>query len=173
MRWSLARPNVRFPRWGGTRTDTRIAYLTGNELRVVGGDGKGDRVLDRPRPPPRRPSGDRAPGHVLAYARRDGTVRVVNADTGAVLDRDAPTALEPSSRENEAAAVRRLLGASATSPSRCGRRTAAGSRPAGRRPTSSSSSASVGGRQIRAVSNVSSQFRSRSFPTISGWCCAP
>ena len=31
----------------------------------------------------------------------------------------------------------------------------------------------VGRRQIRAVSNVSSQFRSRSFPTISGWCCAP
>ena len=30
-----------------------------------------------------------------------------------------------------------------------------------------------GGRQIRAVSNVSAQFRSRSFPTISGWCCAP
>ncbi|NUT54738.1 MAG: hypothetical protein HOQ03_01975 [Thermoleophilia bacterium] len=26
---------------------------------------------------------------------------------------------------------------------------------------------------IRAVSNVSAQFRSRTFPTISGWCCAP
>jgi hypothetical protein len=26
---------------------------------------------------------------------------------------------------------------------------------------------------IRAVANVSAQFRSRSFPTISGWCCAP
>jgi hypothetical protein len=26
---------------------------------------------------------------------------------------------------------------------------------------------------IRAVANVSAQFRSRSFPTINGWCCAP
>ena len=31
----------------------------------------------------------------------------------------------------------------------------------------------AGKQQIRAVSNVSAQFRSRSFPTISGWCCAP
>ena len=28
------------------------------------------------------------------------------------------------------------------------------------------------GRRIRAVSNVSEQFRSRSFPRIEGWCCA-
>ena len=47
VRWTLARPDVRFPRWGGTRTDTRIAYLSGSELRVVGGDGKGDRLVDR------------------------------------------------------------------------------------------------------------------------------
>ena len=29
------------------------------------------------------------------------------------------------------------------------------------------------GRSIRAVSNVSQQFRSRSFPQVEGWCCAP
>ena len=29
------------------------------------------------------------------------------------------------------------------------------------------------GRRIRAVSNVSEQFRSRSFPRVEGWCCAP
>jgi len=29
------------------------------------------------------------------------------------------------------------------------------------------------GRGIRAVSNISEQFRSRSFPQIQGWCCAP
>ena len=28
-------------------------------------------------------------------------------------------------------------------------------------------------RQIQAVSNVSAQFRSRSFPRIEGWCCVP
>ena len=42
VRWTLARPAVRFPRWGGTATDTRIAYLTGSRLHVVAGDGTGD-----------------------------------------------------------------------------------------------------------------------------------
>jgi hypothetical protein len=42
LRWSLARPAVRFPRWGGTRDDTRIAYLSGSRLHVVAGDGTGD-----------------------------------------------------------------------------------------------------------------------------------
>jgi hypothetical protein len=45
VRWTLARRGMRFPRWGGTPTDTRIAYLSGNQLRVVAGDGTGDRPL--------------------------------------------------------------------------------------------------------------------------------
>ena len=168
VRWSLARPNVRFPRWGGSRTDTRIAYITGNELRVVGGDGKGDRVLDRP-VPAQAPLWRPGAAHVLAYARADGTVRVVNTDTGAVLLRDAPGQLA----ENEEAAVRRVLGASADvdTPVRSpdGRWLAAGWPEADQLVFVRT----VGGRQIRAVSNVSAQFRSQSFPTISGWCCAP
>lgn len=169
VRWSLARPNVRFPRWSGTRTDTRIAYLSGGELRVVGGDGKGDRLLDRQaarRAPLWRPGA----AHVLVYARRDGTVRIVNADTGAVLRRDAGQGLLV---QDEAAAVRRVLGASADvdTPVRSpdGRWLAAGWPEADQLVFVRA----VGGRQIRAVSNVSAQFRSRSFPTISGWCCAP
>jgi hypothetical protein len=168
VRWSLARPIVRFPRWGGTRTDTRIAYLSGGELRVVGGDGKGDRVLDAraAASAPRWQPGSR---HVLAYTRRDGTVRVVDADTGQVLAREEP---HDASQEDDQAAVRRLLGdGDFAEPVRSpdGRWLAVGwpgadqlvfLRVAGRQ-------------QIRAVSNVSSQFRSRSFPTISGWCCAP
>jgi hypothetical protein len=169
VRWSLARPNVRFPRWGGTKTDTRIAYITGNELRVVGGDGKGDRVLDRP-VPRRAPLWRPGAAHVLAYARPDGTVRVVNTDTGAVLLRDAAPGLLT---ENEGAAVRRVLGASADvdAPVRSpdGRWLAAGWPEADQLVFVRT----AGGRQIRAVSNVSSQFRSRSFPTINGWCCAP
>jgi hypothetical protein len=169
VRWSLARPNVRFPRWGGTKTDTRIAYITGNELRVVGGDGKGDRVLDRS-VPRRAPLWRPGAAHVLAYARPDGTVRVVNTDTGAVLLRDAAPGLLT---ENEGAAVRRVLGASADvdAPVRSpdGRWLAAGWPEADQLVFVRT----AGGRQIRAVSNVSSQFRSRSFPTINGWCCAP
>ena len=42
VRWTLARPDVRFPRWSGTATDTRIAYLSGGRLRVVAGDGTHD-----------------------------------------------------------------------------------------------------------------------------------
>jgi hypothetical protein len=42
VRWKLARPNVRTPVWTGTRSDTRIAYVTDGRLHVVGGDGRGD-----------------------------------------------------------------------------------------------------------------------------------
>ena len=152
MRWTLARPNVRFPRWGGTKTDTRIAYLSGGELRVVGGDGKGDRLLDR-LADDLAPAWQRAAGHRLAYARRDGSVRVVDADTGAVLDRDAPRSL--------------VEAAPTVSPD--GRWRVAGWADADQLVFTRLSRP----RQIRAVSNVTAQFRSRSFPTISGWCCAP
>jgi hypothetical protein len=45
VRWSLARPEVRSPRWSGTETDTRIAYSTRDRLNLVGGDGQGDLFL--------------------------------------------------------------------------------------------------------------------------------
>lgn len=44
-RWSLARRNVGLAAWGGSRTDTRIAYTARGGLHVVGGDGTKDRVL--------------------------------------------------------------------------------------------------------------------------------
>ena len=86
VRWTLARRDVRFPRWGGTRADTRIAYLSGAQLRIVAGDGTGDRRLAR------RASSVAAawrpgPAHVLTYARKDGFVRVVDAERGTVLSR--------------------------------------------------------------------------------------
>jgi len=166
--WSLARRDVRFPRWGGTRTDTRIAYFSQGQLRVVGGDGKGDRLLDN-RAALSAPSWKPGSGHVLEYARQDGTVRVVDVDSGEVLAREKPGA---PSRGGDQAAVRRLLGdGDFAQPVRS---------PDGRWLAVGWPSADqlvflhvVGRQQIRAVSNVSSQFRSRSFPTISGWCCAP
>jgi hypothetical protein len=45
VRWTLARPGVRSPRWTGTDVDTRIAYVDRTGLRVVAGDGTGDRLL--------------------------------------------------------------------------------------------------------------------------------
>ena len=47
VRWSLARRGPVWPRWEGTRIDTRIAYMTPKGLRVVAGDGTGDHLLDR------------------------------------------------------------------------------------------------------------------------------
>jgi len=85
VRWSLARPDVSLPSWGGTRTDTRIAYLQGRSLRVVAGDGTGDRLLARtvarvaPVWQPER--------HVVAFVSGPGVVVVRNVDSGAVLAR--------------------------------------------------------------------------------------
>ncbi|MBA3384426.1 MAG: PD40 domain-containing protein [Actinobacteria bacterium] len=42
VRWKLARRGVRTPVWAGTRSDTRIAYVTDGRLHVVGGDGRRD-----------------------------------------------------------------------------------------------------------------------------------
>ncbi|HZQ81209.1 MAG TPA: hypothetical protein VFB25_04455 [Gaiellaceae bacterium] len=47
VRWTLARRDPSSPTWSGTRTDTRIAYDSNGALRVVAGDGTGDRLLDR------------------------------------------------------------------------------------------------------------------------------
>lgn len=47
VRWTLTRRDVHSPRWEGTETDTRIAYIARSGLRVVAGDGTGDHLLDR------------------------------------------------------------------------------------------------------------------------------
>jgi hypothetical protein len=86
VRWSLSRPQqVSQPRWF-PRTGFRVAYRSGDNLRVVVGNGMGDRLLARnvaPTAPAWRP-GER---HVLAYADADGLVRVVDVDTRQQLAR--------------------------------------------------------------------------------------
>lgn len=80
VRWKLARPDVHLPRWGGSRRDTRIGYLSGSQLRVVGGDGRGDRLLARDVErvaPAWRP----ATFHFLAYAQDDRVI-VGDAESG-------------------------------------------------------------------------------------------
>lgn len=84
LRWSLSRPSVRYPRWGGSRVDTRIAYLSGQTLRVVVGNGAGDRLLAR-RVADVAPAWRPELPHVVAYATPDGAVRAVAADTGRTL----------------------------------------------------------------------------------------
>jgi hypothetical protein len=82
VRWTLARPGVTQARWGGTETDTRIAYADRTGIRVVAGDGTGDRLFA---PADRAPFAWR-PGarHVLAYVSAS-EVRVQDTDTGRML----------------------------------------------------------------------------------------
>jgi hypothetical protein len=80
VRWSIARPTVRFPRWGGDRTDTRIAYLSGPAPRIVAGDGTGDHTicftLVAPVPPVWKPGRHRA----LAIVARNQAVYALEPD---------------------------------------------------------------------------------------------
>ncbi len=228
VHWKLSRKYVRLPRWGGTRIDTRIAYLSGSVLRVVAGDGRNDhRVARQARPVGLawRPG----PAHVLAYARGDGFIRVVDSDRGTVLLKkpipEEPLALDwVADRllvltrttlrlyDDSGGVVLRRRGsftAAALAPraqgvavvhregsvstvdvlSRRGpaRRAFAGIgrfdtlvwSPDGRWLLVGWPAADqwvfvrvTGPRRIVAVSNVSRQFDSDSFPRIAGWCCA-
>jgi hypothetical protein len=91
VRWKLARRDVLFPRWGGTRTDTRIAYLSGSRLHVVAGDGTGD-VDAGGLPAAARLAPAWRPGspHVFAYVTTRGRVYVYEPDAGALRWRSAP-----------------------------------------------------------------------------------
>ena len=100
VHWSIGRGEVASPRWsnkGGG--DERVAYLAGSTVRVIGGDGRGDRALARNAArvvPAWRPR-----THVLAYVDGHGRVVVRDAETGAVQWRrtapERPEALEWSS----------------------------------------------------------------------------
>jgi Tol biopolymer transport system component len=81
LHWSIAKPGITGARWGGTKTDTRIAYLSGGALHVIGGDGKADRIVV-PHAAPVAPAWKAGDEHVLAYATRDGHVRIVDSDSG-------------------------------------------------------------------------------------------
>jgi hypothetical protein len=227
VRWTLARPQVAFPRWAGTKTDTKITYLTGSRLHVVAGDGTNDvdaggmpaaaRIA-----PAWRPGG----GFVLAYADTRGRVTVYDAASGSVHFRTRPIpdivsldwsphdrllvgragGLELYGAQGQRLRRVRLPGVVAAAFAPDGRRIAILRRAEvfvvdTNRRTTRRVFAGAGlldglawspdgrwllagwpdadqwvfvrgdGRRIRAVSNVSEQFRSRAFPRVEGWCC--
>ena len=233
-RWSLARPSVRAPRWTGTKTDTRIAYTSGNELRVVGGDGRGDLGLASAPDIGLAPLAWR-PGrrHVLAYAlvqqrillvvdvdakgeeiwsRRiagrvtrlewssdgrfllafaphglrvyDARGKVVARDDPSVGTRDADATFLPGT--HRVAIVRLhgaqsdvfLLGSGRSLFHVAGRLGQLEASPDGRWLLVAWPDADqllfvpVHGGRLRAVANISAQFRSQTFPRTEGWCCA-
>jgi hypothetical protein len=234
VRWKLARPDVRFPRWQGSRTDTRIAYVSRGRPRVVGGDGKGDRAACADRVAPVAPAWQPGTGRVLAFVSPEGRVHVYAVDRCRLLLRsaafDAPRALAwsddgrrlvlvtaervvvfrpdrsrplgqrpiagtvdaafaPGSRRLALARDQDVVVLDVDRPGRTPRRLFAG--PGGRLTDVAWSPdarwlliawkdadqwvfvRSAGERRLAAVSNVASQFESRAFPRVMGWCCAP
>lgn len=86
VRWRIIAPEpIRAARWS-LEPGFRVAYLTiAGELRVVAGDGTGDRPFTRAGAaiPAWRPGG----GHVLAYVSPAGRVEVRDVDSGALIAR--------------------------------------------------------------------------------------
>ncbi|MFL6012163.1 MAG: hypothetical protein ACJ74A_00115 [Gaiellaceae bacterium] len=94
VHWKLARRGqIRAPRW--SYEGFRIAYFAGGALRVVNGDGSGDRLLTRDA---RQGITAWEPGtHALAYVNRAGAIAVTNVDdnrTVTVRTRLSPRRLE-------------------------------------------------------------------------------
>lgn len=82
VRWTISAPQpVLAARWAPS--GFRVAYLSGSSLRVVAGDGTGDRELAAEAgrvAPAWRPGAE----HVLAYVDAEGRLVVVDADSGTV-----------------------------------------------------------------------------------------
>jgi hypothetical protein len=81
--WTLARPAVSEPRWYPP-TGYRVAYLSGEQLRVVAGDGTGDHLLAAS---VANVAPTWRPGHPyqLAYVTGDRRIVVRDADTAKTL----------------------------------------------------------------------------------------
>ena len=86
LRWSVTRGRISDPVWSPNE-GYRVAYRSGDQLRVIWGDGTNDAAIGgaagvaaawQPR------TGSR---NVLAYADRNGRVKIVNTDGGQVLAR--------------------------------------------------------------------------------------
>jgi hypothetical protein len=227
VRWTLARPGVRFPRWSGSATDTRIAYLSSGRLRVVAGDGTNDAAVGDAPPVDVAPAWRTGPGFVLAYADGrpavealllakggklweqpqpaparslefsndgtrllallDGRIRIIDADRGTPLaGAPAPdvtaVAYQPGTEDFAELHVSKL-GSRVTLGGRV--LFSFGGELRGLTWSPDGHWLLVGvpasdqwvflradGTRIVAVSNVSEQFHSRSFPRVEGWCCA-
>jgi WD40 repeat protein len=91
VRWALARPQVRFPRWAGSRTNTQIAYLTGSRLHLVAGDGTHDvDVCGEPAAARVAPAWRPGAAWTLAYATTRGRVYVLDGGACSLFWRSPP-----------------------------------------------------------------------------------
>ena len=105
VRWTLSRPRVHDPSWAPS--GFRVAYLSGRNLRLVAGDGTGDRRVDAAQAirPAWRPGAE----HVLAYADRNGMVTVLSTDDNQTLWTAGAGEFGPAHLEWSADAARLLV----------------------------------------------------------------
>jgi hypothetical protein len=90
-RWTLTRPgHVELARWNGP-DGFRIAYLEGRSLRVVNGDGTGDRFIAGGAAAV-APAWRFGTGHEVAYATRRGAVVAFSADSRRQIFTTVPSA---------------------------------------------------------------------------------
>jgi hypothetical protein len=172
VRWTLPRRSPRFPAWTGSRTDTRIAYISGRELRIVAGDGTGDHAVAKAaatfRPtwlPGRKVLFSTGSEHVI-YDDRSGAVRPLGSFQH-VFDPAVGRKAGQSEVVYHGKIVFRGTGVFGQAvPSPNGRWLLVTWPTADQwvfvRP---------GSRKIVGVSRISSQFGG--FPHVEGWCCAP
>jgi hypothetical protein len=93
-RWTLTRPaHVELARWNGP-DGFRIAYLEGRALRVVNGDGTGDRFIAGGAAAV-APAWRSGPAHEVAYATERGAVVAFSADSRRRIFATAPSAGQP------------------------------------------------------------------------------
>jgi hypothetical protein len=90
VHWTLARPDLRLPAWGGEHDNTRIAYLSRNILRVVAGDSTGDAAGCAETVPAVAPAWQPNSLSVLAFAT-NGQVAVYDVTNCRQLFRRSPT----------------------------------------------------------------------------------
>jgi hypothetical protein len=173
VRWTLARSGITAVDWGGTATDTRIAYLAGGTLRVVAGDGTGDHAVgpaDRFR---WLPGG----GHRLEVLA-GGRTTVVDADTGAAVSTEpAPAAPD---RIRRAGGTSRIIAGGRVRFEGTGTFRDATRSPDGRWLAFVWPEAdqlvfvtASGPREIEATANLTAQFDGSAAPRLAGWCPAP
>jgi hypothetical protein len=87
--WTIAQPGrVSRPSWKAP-DGFRLAYLSGTSLRVVVGDGSHDHLLE-PRVAPVAPAWLPGPRYVLAFARPNGAIEVVQAGSDRRVFQTAP-----------------------------------------------------------------------------------
>jgi hypothetical protein len=90
VHWTLSRPGLQLPAWGGRHADTRIAYLTEGSLHVVAGDGTGDATKCADSVAPVAPAWQPGSLSVLAFAAPNGQVQVYDVGDCRLIMRTAP-----------------------------------------------------------------------------------